>query len=79
MVVNKKTIIDENNNTVAVVIPIDEWEEIEQLIQEKKSNEKREFKKVDMDPFFGIIELHEDPLEFQKRIRAEWDREIKIQ
>lgn len=46
MAVNKKIIIDENNNAVEVVIPIDEWEEIESLIQEKQFKEKKSLKKL---------------------------------
>jgi hypothetical protein len=72
--IRKKIVTDEDHNPVEVVISYDDWLEIERLLNIQKPEQRR----VDLSRFAGTITLTEDPLEFQRRIRAEWDREWDI-
>ncbi len=69
--IRKKIVTDEDHNPIEVVISYDDWLEIEKLLNLQKPEPRR----VDLSRFAGSITLTEDPLEFQRRIRAEWDRE----
>ena len=69
--IRKKIVTDEDHKPVEVVISYDDWLEIERLLNIQKPEPRR----VDLSRFAGTITLTEDPLEFQRRIRAEWDRE----
>jgi hypothetical protein len=69
LAISPKILRDENENPVAVQIPYEDWLEI----KKKLSLHERQFKIVDLTPHIGVIKLTEDPLEFQQRIRAEWD------
>ncbi len=69
--ISKKIVTDEANQPVAVQIDYADWLEIEKLL-----NQASEPRKVtDLAEFRGVLKkLAEDPLEFQRRIRSEWDR-----
>jgi hypothetical protein len=69
--VRKKIVTDENHQPVEVLISYEDWLEIERLLGLQKTEERR----VDLSRFAGTIRITEDPLEYQRRIRAEWDRE----
>jgi hypothetical protein len=69
--IRKKIVTDEDHKPVEVVISYDDWLEIERLLNIQKPERRH----VDLSRFAGAITLTEDPLEFQHRIRAEWDRE----
>jgi hypothetical protein len=69
--IRKKIVTDEHHKPVAVQIDYDDWLEIEKQLNIQKLEPRR----VDLSRFAGTITLTEDPLEFQHRIRAEWDRE----
>lgn len=58
---------DENMQPVAVQIPYKEWLEIEIVIG--KSGQK----KGQISHLAGTIKLSEDPLNYQKRVRNEWE------
>ncbi|MCH2451249.1 MAG: hypothetical protein MK198_14040 [Gracilimonas sp.] len=47
-------------------------ESIEQLKEKLRLVSKRS-KGLDAKKYSGIIKVNEDPMEYQKRIRAEWD------
>lgn len=68
--IRKKIVTDEDHKPVEVVISYDDWLEIERLLNIRKADRRH----VDLSRFAGTITLTEDPLEFQRRIRAEWDR-----
>jgi len=65
----KKIVSDESNQPVAVLIDYADWLEIERELGLKNENPRV----VDLTPFVGTITWPEDPLEYQIRIREEWD------
>jgi len=66
--IHKKIVVDEANKPVEVIINYDEWQEIEQLIaKELKVATKKQLKN-----YTGTVCLSEDPLDYQKRMRSEW-------
>lgn len=69
----KKFVIDENHQPVAVQIDYADWLEIERLLDIQPPKPRR----IDLSRFQGKLqmELTEDPVEYQRRIRDEWDRE----
>jgi hypothetical protein len=69
--ISKKIVTDEASHPVAVQIAYEDWLEIERLLEQTPSPRRV----VDLSRFYGVLTLTEDPLEFQRRIRAEWDRE----
>lgn len=69
--VRKKIVHDENDQPVEVLISYQDWLEIERLLALKDEEQRY----TDLSEFEGVLTLTEDPLEFQRRIRAEWDRE----
>ena len=71
IVVRKKFVKDENDQIIAVQIDYEDWLEIERLLDIRPAEPRR----VDLSRFAGTIKIGEDPLEYQRRIRAEWDRE----
>lgn len=72
IVVHKKIVTDEYHQPVEVVIPYAEWLEIERLLQLERPT-----RRVDLSKYAGALtmEITEDPVEYQRRIRAEWDRD----
>ena len=72
--IRKKIVTDEDHKPIEVVISYEDWLEIERLLK----LEKPELRWVDLSQFAGTITITEDPLEFQRRIRAEWDREWDV-
>ena len=69
--IRKKIVTDEDHNPVEVVISYGDWLEIEKLLGLQLEKQLL----TDLSRFRGVITLTEDPLEYQRRIRAEWDRE----
>lgn len=66
--IHKKIVVDENNKPVEVIISYDEWERIARIIGKAHEPTTSET----LNKYSGILELKEDPLEYQKRIRNEW-------
>ncbi|MBI3599884.1 MAG: hypothetical protein HY097_04485 [Nitrospinae bacterium] len=66
--VHKKIVLDETNKPVEVIIAYEEWQEIEQLL----SIDGKGMSKDRLKAYAGKINLTEDPLDFQRRIRNEW-------
>ncbi|MBA2775344.1 MAG: hypothetical protein H0U31_01285 [Chloroflexia bacterium] len=70
IVVRKKLVTDEDHQPVAVLIEYEDWLEIERLlgVREEKPDS------TDLSRFAGKLkmELPEDPVEYQRRIRDEW-------
>lgn len=66
--IHKKIVVDENNKPVEVIISYAEWEKIERIIGKAYKSTTAEM----LSEFAGTLSLKEDPLEYQKRIRNEW-------
>ena len=68
--IRKKIVTDEDHRPVEVVISYEDWLEIERLLNIQKPEPRR----VDLSRFAGTLtmELPEDPVEYQRRIRDEW-------
>lgn len=47
--------------------------EMKKQMQEALKNASKSAKKKDISPFFGKIKLKIDPLEYQKKMRNEWE------
>lgn len=69
MAVRKKLVLDESNKPIAVQIDYEDWLEIEKRLGERSASSRT----VDLESLRGSIQLTEDPLEFQRRMRGEWD------
>ncbi|HEX5165833.1 MAG TPA: hypothetical protein VFV93_10595 [Thermomicrobiales bacterium] len=69
--IRKKIVTDETNQPVAVQIDYEDWLEIEKLL----SLQTDKHLLTDLSEFRGVLKMTEDALEYQRRIRAEWDRE----
>lgn len=67
--IHKKIVTDETMHPVAVQIDYADWLEIEKLLRVKKAIKKI----AHLSHFAGTIKLTEDPLEYQSRIRGEWE------
>ncbi|MBW4442662.1 MAG: hypothetical protein KME10_15785 [Plectolyngbya sp. WJT66-NPBG17] len=65
----KKIVTDELMCPVAVLIDYEDWEKVEQILENYQTE-----KSTDLNRFAGVLRRDgEDPLEFQQRIRSEWD------
>jgi len=69
--IRKKIVTDKAHQPVAVQIDYDDWLEIEKLLNLQPEKELL----TDLSEFRGVLKLNEDALEYQRRTRAEWDRE----
>ncbi len=69
--IRKKIVTDEEHQPVAVQIDYDDWLEIEKLLNLQPEKQLL----TDLSEFRGVLKLSEDALEYQRRTRAEWDRE----
>jgi hypothetical protein len=64
----KQIVTDESMRPIAVLIDYKDWEKIEKIL------ESHQPPIVDLNQFAGTLRRDgEDPLEFQRRIRSEWD------
>ncbi len=72
--ISKRILTDEDNRPVAVQIDYSDWLRIERLLEQAPEPPRV----ADLSRFHGILKLAEDPLAFQRRIRAEWDRELDL-
>ncbi|MCX7048342.1 MAG: hypothetical protein NTX50_23010 [Candidatus Sumerlaeota bacterium] len=66
--ITKLIVADEFSHPVAVQIPYADWLEIQQALG-MAAEAKRP---ADISSFAGTIQLTEDPLAYQARIREEW-------
>ena len=64
-----KTLMDESRQPIAVQIEYGDWLEIKKELGVERPSRQM----VDLNEFAGTIELAEDPLEYQRRVRDEWD------
>jgi hypothetical protein len=66
--IGKKILRDESERPVAVQIDYSDWLEIERRLNLRGE----EALSTDLSSYAGVIELTEDPLGYQSRIRQEW-------
>ena len=64
--IHRKMVVDENNKPLEVIISYDEWLKIENMLTKTQKIMTRE----KLSKYIGIVNLKEDPLEYQKRIRS---------
>lgn len=55
---------------IAVLIDYQDWQKIEQLLESYYSQAQQEENALSQ--FAGSIQLTEDPLQYQQRVRSEW-------
>jgi hypothetical protein len=63
-----KIVTDEKMHPIAVQIDYNDWLKIQSLLEKFEPKEKKR-----LDKYAGSIKLNEDPLNYQKRMRNEWD------
>ncbi len=68
LTIHKKVLLDEAMNPVAVQIDYADWLEIARRL----GIESRRGESTALRRFEGAISMTEDPIEFQTRIRQEW-------
>ncbi|MEH2079644.1 MAG: hypothetical protein V7K89_06415 [Nostoc sp.] len=59
---------DEAMCPVAVLIDYQDWQQIEKILVAYQSQQKQEF---NLNQYAGVIQLTQDPLEYQQQIRDE--------
>lgn len=65
--IHPKIVTDEKMHPIAVQIDYADWLEIQKILNQTKSKITKQLAK-----YAGTIDLSEDPLEYQKKIRDEW-------
>ncbi|MHC5937471.1 hypothetical protein [Nostoc sp.] len=65
----KKIVTDEAMRPVAVLIDYQDWQQIEKILEAHQSQQKQE---LNLNQYAGVIQLTQDPLEYQQQIRDEW-------
>ena len=66
--IKTKVLIDEASKPVAVQIDYSDWLEIERSLDLRGEQSRV----TDLSNHYGVIELAEEPLEYQSRTRQEW-------
>ncbi|MBX3123792.1 MAG: hypothetical protein KF854_11965 [Nitrospira sp.] len=67
-IIHKQLVTDEQGRPVSVLIPYPEWLQIEQQLNEPSlATQARPIQR-----HAGGIQLSEDPLTYQRRLRDEW-------
>jgi hypothetical protein len=66
--IKRQIVTDESMQPVAVLIDYADWEKIERFLEGKTA----EIPNGSLEKYGGILELSEDPLEYQQRVRREW-------
>jgi len=69
MTIHKKIVVNKENKPVEVVITYDEWLKIEQALQSVEKGVSRE----QLKEYAGAMHIEEEPLEYQRRVRSEWE------
>jgi Na+-translocating ferredoxin:NAD+ oxidoreductase RnfE subunit len=65
----KKIVTDEAMRPVAVLIDYQDWQKIEQLLEAYQLQQQQDF---NLNQYAGVIQLTQDPLEYQQQMRDEW-------
>ena len=67
--IKRKIVTDESMRPVAVMIDYEDWEKIERLILKQEP----EGELSSLEQYAGVLQLTEDPVAYQQRIRREWE------
>ncbi|MFH7026908.1 MAG: hypothetical protein ACHBN1_16230 [Heteroscytonema crispum UTEX LB 1556] len=59
---------DESMCPVAVLIDYQDWQKIEKILNAYQLQQEN----FDLNKYAGVIQLTQDPLEYQQQIRDEW-------
>ncbi len=65
--VNKKIVTDEAMRPVAVLIDYQDWQRIEEILNAYQLQQEN----LDLNKYAGVIQLTQDPLEYQQQSRDE--------
>ena len=65
--IHPKIVTDEKMHPIAVQIDYADWIEIQKILKQTKSKMSKKLSKYE-----GSIDLTEDPLAYQNKIRNEW-------
>ncbi|MCC6124762.1 MAG: hypothetical protein IT426_07370 [Pirellulales bacterium] len=66
--IHKRILVDEAQRPIAVQVDYDDWLEIERQLHITPET----LAETDLSQFSGVIALSEDPLEYQRKMREEW-------
>ena len=66
--IRKKIVTDKTQRPIAVQIAYSDWIEIERSLNLREE----EIQSTDLSRYDGVINLTEDPLHYQLRVRQEW-------
>ena len=66
---NKRILTDEQMHPIAVQIDYEDWLRIEKLLPNDLGPKVHR----DLSTHAGVLTLREDPLNYQLRVRSEWD------
>ena len=66
--IHKRLVTDENMKPIAVQIDYADWLKIEKAM----GMESPALKTVDLARYSGVLELTEEPIGYQDRLRSEW-------
>ena len=66
--IHKRLVTDENMRPIAVQIDYADWLKIEKAI----GMQSPALKTVDLSRYSGVLELTEEPIGYQDRVRSEW-------
>ncbi len=64
----KKIVTDETMRPVAVLIDYQDWKQIEKILEAHQLQQEE----LNLNKYAGVIQLTQDPLEYQQQIRDEW-------
>lgn len=64
----KKIVTDEAMRPVAVLIDYQDWKQIEKILEAHQLQKEE----LNLNRYAGVIQLTQDPLEYQQQIRDEW-------
>jgi hypothetical protein len=67
-VIHKRILVDESQRPIAVQVDYDDWLEIERQLHINAEPQGE----TDLSEFSGVLSLPDDPLEYQRRMREEW-------
>ncbi|MBW4559577.1 MAG: hypothetical protein KME32_00205 [Mojavia pulchra JT2-VF2] len=65
-----KIVTDEAMRPVAVLIDYQDWEKIEKILEAYQLQQEEKF---NLNKYAGVIQLTQDPLDYQKQLRDEWE------
>jgi hypothetical protein len=74
----KKIVTDEAMRPVAVLIDYQDWEKIEKILEAYQLQQVQQEEDFNLNTYASAIQLTQDPLEYQKKIRDECLTELIV-